>query len=359
MKKKFQVFLEKPLAYFKEHGKHVSTFLFIVGFIIDFIFLPSISHPLTPYIGIFYCCGFAIALLSRSYLLTKGKGDVFSNKISSLLSVLMAFFSGSLLSYIFVLYYRSSYLAGALPFFLFAVFVIFANEYIKSKKYRTYLDVCVLYFTLTALTIFLTPFVLLKVSNEIFIFSLFLAALISLAYSFSLLKVLTPELVQKKSILGLSLWAPIVFAFLYFSESIPPLPISLTDTHVYHSVKKVGNTYEVSEEVKDEMSTAFHVIEGKPLYFFTTIFAPVAISAPIEHVWETYDENNGVWKSVSTVSFNVVGGRDEGYRGYSYTNLTSPGRWRVSVYLDAKRLIGRHYFSVVSFAPKELKEVVR
>lgn len=344
---------------FKNHGKHLSSILFVIGFVIDFAFLPGVTHPLTPAIGLLYAFGFGCALFARSYLLTKAKGDVYTNKLSSVLSILLAFFSGSLLSYIFVLYYRSSYLAGAAPFFLFALFVIFANEYIKSKKYRTYLDVSVFYFTITALSLFLFPFLFRSVSNIVFLYSLAVAFFLSIAYTYLLISTLPKELVHKKILYAITLWAPCVFGFLYSTESIPPLPLSITSAAIYQSVEKLGNEYHVTEEVRDGLSTTLHVREGKPLYFFTTIFAPALIKAPIEHVWELYDEETFSWNVVSNVSFNVVGGRQEGYRGFSVQNTTPPGRWRVSVYLDNKRLIGRHYFSLESADPKAVKELIR
>ncbi len=350
---------KNAVSFFKNHGKHLSSILFVASFIIDFAFLPGVTHPLTPVIGILYALGFGGALFARSYLLTKAKGDVFTNKLSSVLSILLAFFSGSLLSYIFVLYYRSSYLAGAVPFFLFALFVIFANEYIKSKKYRTYLDVSVFYFTVTALSLFLFPFLFHSVSNIVFLYSLTVAFFLSIVYTYLLISILPKELVQKKILYAITLWAPCAFAFLYSTESIPPLPLSITSAAIYQSVEKIGNEYHVTEEVRDGVSTTLHIREGKTLYFFTTIFAPALIKAPIEHVWELYNEETGSWNVASNVSFNVVGGREEGYRGYSMQKTTPPGRWRVSVYLDNKRLIGRHYFSLESADPKAVRDLIR
>ncbi len=346
-------------AYLKNNGKHITTFIFAIGFIIDFFFLPSVAHPLTPYIGLVYGLGFATTLFSRSMVLNSAKGDVFTNKVSSVLSLFLAYFSGSLLSYIFVLYYRSSYLASAIPFFLFALFVIFANEYVKSKKYRTYLDVSIFFFTLTALALFLIPFVIGSVSNLVFIFSLLFSAVISILYAHLLATFTNIEIIRKKALYALALWAPLSFGFLYVTESIPPLPVSVTGAHVYHSVEKINSDYKVREEVRSGLSTTLHVREGQPLYFFTTIFAPIRITAPVEHIWELYDEETDSWKEKTRVSFDILGGREEGYRGYSRTNATSPGRWRVSVYLDGKRLLGRHYFSLESTEPKELKWVNR
>ncbi len=354
-----QEVLKKMFLYLKDHGKHISIALFIIGFIIDFIYLPGVEHILTPFIGIFYTLGLSITLLARSFLLTRAKGDVFGNKVSNLLSLLLAFFSGSVLSYIFVLYYRSSYIAGAFPFFLFSLFVIIANEYITTKKYRTYLDICVIFFVFTSLSIFLIPFIFYSVSGLVFLFSLVFSGTLSALYAYSLLTVLPQNLLQKKIVYALALWGPLSFAFLYYTNSVPPLPLSIMNAKIYHDIQKVGNTYNVLEEVRVGVSTVYHIKEGKPLYFFTTIFAPSHISAPISHRWEKYDENTSSWKSMTSVSYLLVGSRKEGYRGYTISNKTTPGKWRVSIYLDDMRLLGRHYFTLVSEDPTELKASMR
>ncbi|MDO8590949.1 MAG: DUF2914 domain-containing protein, partial [bacterium] len=46
------------------------------------------------------------------------------------------------------------------------------------------------------------------------------------------------------------------------------------------------------------------------------------------------------------IQFPIVGGRDEGFRGYSIKSSVFPGRWRVDVETAEKNLIGRVEFTV-------------
>jgi len=43
----------------------------------------------------------------------------------------------------------------------------------------------------------------------------------------------------------------------------------------------------------------------------------------------------------------VVGGRDNGYRGYTFKRHVQPGRWRVEVRTETGRLLGRIPFELV------------
>ena len=66
--------------------------------------------------------------------------------------------------------------------------------------------------------------------------------------------------------------------------------------------------------------------------------------------WERFDEPTNKWVQVSTIRFPVVGGRDGGYRGFSFQPSVSGGKWRVNVETPQGRLIGRISFDVIEVA---------
>ncbi|MCS3857343.1 DUF2914 domain-containing protein [Salinibacter ruber] len=51
------------------------------------------------------------------------------------------------------------------------------------------------------------------------------------------------------------------------------------------------------------------------------------------------------------IAYQVVSGRRSGYRGVTYKQHVSPGRWRVTVETEAGRPIGRTHFTVVAEDP--------
>jgi hypothetical protein len=53
-----------------------------------------------------------------------------------------------------------------------------------------------------------------------------------------------------------------------------------------------------------------------------------------------------------------VGGRDNGYRGYTITHHTAPGDWRLDVDLPDGHIIGRLNFTVVPVASPVVTQAV-
>ena len=49
---------------------------------------------------------------------------------------------------------------------------------------------------------------------------------------------------------------------------------------------------------------------------------------------------------VSRVTYDIEGGRDGGYRGYSFLSEARDGEWRVDVLSETGLLIGRQNFTV-------------
>jgi hypothetical protein len=49
----------------------------------------------------------------------------------------------------------------------------------------------------------------------------------------------------------------------------------------------------------------------------------------------------GIWIPHITIPFSVSGGREEGYRGYTYITARTPGEYRCNIETDDGVLIGR------------------
>jgi hypothetical protein len=89
-----------------------------------------------------------------------------------------------------------------------------------------------------------------------------------------------------------------------------------------------------------------HVKPGEPLYVYSAVFAPVKLNTQVQHRWQRYDAAHHRWRTVSTVTYAINGGRDGGYRGYTLSHKITPGEWRVDVDLPNGHIIGRIRFNV-------------
>ena len=167
-----------------------------------------------------------------------------------------------------------------------------------------------------------------------------------------------PEDVRRQKITTIRVIGGIFLAIniLYFTNIIPPIPLSLKDAGVYHLVLRSGGEgYIVYAEEKTwrdflRLREEFHQAPGEPVYFFSAVFAPTDLKTQIFHRWEYYDELKGGWTETDRLPFSILGGRDGGYRGYSTKRNAAPGRWRVDVITERGQLLGRDTFTIIEVA---------
>ncbi len=144
-----------------------------------------------------------------------------------------------------------------------------------------------------------------------------------------------------------------VMTALYFMNVIPPLPLSLREAGIYHRIVSDGQQYELVGEEENFFQRlwpgqAVHAATGSTLYAYTAIFAPTDVQTRLVHEWQLYDADQRQWIVKSRIPFDIRGGRQEGYRAYTQTSTTQPGKWRVSVETERGQVVGRVTFTVVS-----------
>ncbi len=103
-----------------------------------------------------------------------------------------------------------------------------------------------------------------------------------------------------------------------------------------------------------------HLQEGRRVVVYSAVFAPTALNTNIVHHWQHYDEAKEKWVTVTHATFPIVGGRDGGYRGYSWKLNVESGYWRVNVETPNGQLLGRIKFKIemVSEDPKVERKTI-
>jgi hypothetical protein len=146
----------------------------------------------------------------------------------------------------------------------------------------------------------------------------------------------------------------VIFNGLYFFDIIPPVPLSLKNIGVYHSVLKssTGDYLVLYEPTAwyvfwRDTSATFTYEPGQSAYCFSSVYAPTDLTTPIYHVWEYYDPATKKWETMEKISYDISGGRSSGYRGFSATAALQPGQWRCDVETQSGALIGRISFTAV------------
>jgi hypothetical protein len=140
---------------------------------------------------------------------------------------------------------------------------------------------------------------------------------------------------------------------MYFLNLIPPIPLAMKESGIYHSVSRTSQGYQVEYEPASwyrfwaEWDPEFHWQPGEPVYSYSAVFAPTEIDTTISHRWSYYNEQAGEWTVRDVLSYPMVGGRDGGYRGYSLKYGVEPGRWRVDVIIPTGQILGRSEFRII------------
>ena len=275
----------------------------------------------------------------------------------------MAF--GGLFSAFTVLYSRSAAFLASWPFILILFLLMVGNEFFKSRYAKFAFHLTIYYAALLSYSILLVPVITRKMGALMFFIS-GLASLLAITLILLMLKKLAPERLAKSKnyifVSVVSVYA--VFNILYFTNIIPPVPLSLRAIGIYHNLERTNGGYNALVErpawykFYNDTSRTFNRYENERVYVFSSVFAPTDLESQIFHRWSKYDEASKKWVIQSQLSYSMIGGRDGGFRGFSYKQNIQPGRWRVDVVTSRGQLIGRINFMIEETTNKpELKNV--
>ena len=263
----------------------------------------------------------------------------------------LQFLFGGILSAFLVSYFRSADIFVTWPFILILVIAFGANEVLKRHYVRLSFQLSLYFFAVYSFTIFFIPVVTHQIGARIFL----LSGVVSLIYIYLFISILF-QLVKdkfsdsKKFLLMLISGIFVFMNLLYFTNLIPPIPLSLKDAGIYHSLERNSDgNYVVGVEKKGWRSyfhlyQKFQEVPGEPVYAYSAIFSPSDLDTTIVHEWEHYV--NGEWVLQSRVNLPVIGGREGGFRTYSVRSNLASGKWRVNVKTEQGQTIGSLRFEV-------------
>lgn len=280
----------------------------------------------------------------------------------------LQFFFGGILSTFLVFYFRSGDLSVSWPFLLILALAFWANEALKRRYVRLSFQISLFFLSLFSFSIFITPVLVHRIGPWVFIGAGVASLALILLFLFLLTRIAHETFQQKFKKSGKIILAEIALIFvgmnvLYFTNLIPPLPLSLKDGGVYHSIRHQGDNYfGLAENLtwwqRLYVYTPFHVVDGDSAYVYTAVFSPPALNLTIIHEWQLYDALNKRWITQSRIPLPVIGGRESGFRTYSVQSNLSPGKWRVNVETQQGQVIGRVRFEIVPGAVTQVDRTI-
>lgn len=165
-----------------------------------------------------------------------------------------------------------------------------------------------------------------------------------------------------------SLWPSVAVAAalvgLYAINAIPPVPLVKKNLVVCRELEKKEGEYTGRMERPPlyafwrRSEAVVRQRPGEKIFCFTSVFIPTGIECTLYHRWMRKDPKSGKWMEYSRIGFPIRGGRQEGYRGFTFKRNLDAGRWQVRVETEDGRILGMTHFSVES-VPEETPLVFR
>ena len=350
-------------AWTQKYERHLSALAMVVGFIVDNLFFERVDLWRThaAFAGYALICFISIPLLH--YVETRAEAmNLPRPRWRSLLPIATQFALGGFWSAFFVLYVRSAVFAKSWPFLLLLVVALVGNELYRRYHERLVFTSVLFFFALYSYAIFAVPVVTHSVGTSTFLLS-GLAALAVFGLFTALLRLVGRARFRAdvSRIRAGALAVLVLINVFYFTNVLPPLPLSARAAGVYHAVWREPGEYLAKAEREPwwveylGFTPTLHVVPGESVYAYSAVFAPTDLKTTIVHRWQRRDQETDRWVTRAAIAYPVVGGRDGGYRGYSAVLMSIAGQWRVNVETADGRLIERLPFTVelVSLPPMQ------
>ncbi|MBI2639900.1 MAG: DUF2914 domain-containing protein [Candidatus Sungbacteria bacterium] len=354
-------------TWFEKYERLFAPVVFIAGFLWDSLMLTRIDlwYDHAALISYLLIAGTGI-LLINAYQSGRARFR-FLEEYAALLTLPIQFAFGALFSGFFIFYSRSASLASSWPFLAFLTFFLVGNEFFRRRYTIFIFQLSIFFIALFSYTTFALPIFFGKMGSSIFFTSGLISVAAILIFILFLSRITRDGISKHRKPLFYSIGSIYAaFNIFYFSNIIPPIPLSLKEIGVYHSVVKTGDGYILLAEpapkyiLFQNYSGIFHRTEGEATYVYSAIFAPTKLSAKIFHRWQYFDDKSREWTETDYIQYAIVGGRDGGYRGFTLKQNIVPGLWRVDVVTDRGQLLGRIKFRVIpAETPPDLKAIER
>jgi hypothetical protein len=359
--------LQRIKHYYEEHEQALDLGAFVGGFLFDTVTLDRIDSWFTIGQQAVYLVLIAVILLQMFFAeghpapdlarMSAGKRWYYDYR-----TALVHFLLGTLLSLYTLFFFKSSSLFVSFAFMGVLALLLVANESKRLKalglsfKFALF-SLCVLSFSAS-----MVPVAVGSVGLFVFLLSM-LVGCVPLAIINRRIRIHAPERAQqaRRQILlpfGLVLAG---FLSLYLFRLIPPVPLSIPFIGVYHDVQRSDDSFRLSHErpfwrVWHHGDQDFLAQPGDKVYVYFRIFSPTRFADQVLMRWY-WKDNSGKWKLQDSIPINIVGGRQQGFRGYGVKSNYQPGDWKLEVETTDEREIGRVYFQVTPAlsAPREFK----
>jgi len=342
-------------AFVQRHQRLIPVFSFFAGFTWDSITITRIDAVSDNLIIGLYLILLGYLIILTLYSEQKRLEKPLWIKYSHWYPTGIQFFLGGLFSAYVVFYFKSASFTKTAIFLGLLILLLVANEFLKNKLTNTYLLISLYFLATFSFFIFFIP----VITGFMNIFTFIVASLVGLVPPiFILFYLYRKNLISSKKHyqkhLGLVSGIFILMMLFHWLNLIPPVPLAMKYAGIYHHASKndMENNYILKYEspawyqfYKNDDSE-FHYQEGDSVFCFASVFAPTRLTKKIAHEWSYYSERKDEWVVTDRTTYRLTGGRDGGYRGYTFKKNVEMGEWRIDIVTDEDQILGRIKFTI-------------
>jgi hypothetical protein len=337
--------IEGLRAFAAENERGVAVAFFAGGFGVDLVTLGRIDSWLMIAQQVVYL---TVITLVLTHMLLEPPGTPF--KYARQRTALVHFLLGALLSLYTLFFFKSASLLVSFAFLAVLVLLLLANETRRIKALGLHFKFGLLALCHLCFFAAVVPVAVGSLGVGVFLLSLLVGCL-PLAGVAAWLRFGKKNSSTRPILVPLG---AVVLGFLvfYLFRLIPPVPLSIPFIGVYHDVERTAVGYQLSHERPGwrfwhNGDQKFRAQPGDRVFVFFRVFSPARFSDQVLLRWYWNDGARG-WVLQDTIPIRIVGGREEGFRGYGVKAKYQPGAWKVQVETMDGREIGRVYFDVLT-----------
>lgn len=345
--------IDRLKAFVDKNETKLEVGFFIGGFVLDVFLLSTPDDFFGILQQLVYMAIIGLLLhFEILYRLRKFRPGRRLRKLWQYRGLLLHFSFGSLLNLYSLFYIKSASLMSSFLFLILMLALVLANELPFVKKASVASKVAMYAICLFSFFSILLPIALGFVGWIPFSLAVAATALSFYGHVKLLEKSFLDHRILHRAMLFPSGAIMLVFSVFYFFGWIPPVPLSVVEQGVYHMVEKKEGNYVLSFEKPwwkfwQTSDRPFRAIPQDRIYFYAQIYSPTRISDSVVIHW-LFKNAKGDWVTSDKVPMSIQGGREMGFRGFSYKSNYVPGEWQIRVETKGGIEISRHYVDVES-----------
>ncbi len=257
----------------------------------------------------------------------------------------MQFLLGGLFSAYAVFYSRSATLTRTGVFLGVLVLLLVANEFLRDRLSNLRLLVALYALATFSFFTFFLPVMIGTIGPWVFLLGAILSAGVTLCVVQLIYRHNRDRSRMEAVLVGGPAMALIgILIGFYFMNWIPPVPLSMKFGGMYREVQKHEDRFALSfdrewYEIWKRSQSPYPANE--PIYCFTAVFAPVSLNTTVYHHWYFRKNSDKPFIHADKIPIKSAGGREGGYRAYTFKQRLDPGDWRVDVETEDGRVVGQ------------------